>query len=547
MSLEVAARFDKVLLVTQRKLIRADKTLVVLLAFLLGLVITAGAAGESGASQAQDKPPVCGFYLHACWDYSYPFAVRKWQRQDYRAMFRLLHRIGYNTVMLWPLAEAIPAPLSEADAAELRAFRKTISDAQRTDLQCWLVRTPNLLCKPELARTRWRDRDFYRNQVVVRLDDPQAREQYFRHREAITAALNNADAYVTIDGDPGGYAGAKPADWLAVFAADRAAIDRHGTHRERQLVIPWLWCGWGTRGVWQEPIESFVEAELRELRSGWERFAPALLLPGRSTRDGWGNGRKVIAIAENQQMTRPSVIFCYEAVEFEPTPPAPVLQFADIRRIVGQEENHLRRQVRGWFANAQQPIMVLPNLFYFQRCVADPSYLRRTDEEVLRELAALLGDSTDTLVGAWSCLEHDLTAIPADLPARLRSMPLRGKAARELPGGEATYREILARAVECRRATMLGLDPQATPETVIEAVKAVGCWWALNRYAFSQTAGDRLDWAWIHWKFVKPLREACSRQRESLKPRRGELERTVALAAGLSPDGAREAIDRLLR
>ena len=522
------------------------KPLLVLLAILLWLEFPVLAASETKTPRTPDQTSVCGFYLHACWDYSYPFAVRKWQRQDYRAMFQLLHRIGYNTVMLWPVTEAIPAPLSKADAAELRAFRKTISEAQKLDLQCWLARTPNLLCEPELARSPWMDRNFFPHQVVVRLDDPLAREQFFAHREAITAVLNNADAYVTIDGDPGGYAGAKPADWLAVFAADRAAIRRHGTHPKRQLVIPFLWCGWGTKGVWQEPIEPFVEAELRGFRNEWERFAPTLLLPGRSTRDGWGNGRKVIAITENQNLSQQSVIFCYEAVEFEPTPPAPVLQFADIRRIVGQEEGHLRGQVRGWFANAQQPIMVLPNLFYFQRCVADASYLRRTDEEVLRELATLLGDPTDALVTAWSCLACDRAAIPADLPARLRSTPLRGPAAKELPGGEAGYREILARAVEGRRATLLGLASQATPQTVIEAVQAIGRWWALNRYAFSQTAGDTLNWDWIHWKFVKPLREACSRQRDALQSQRGELEHTLALAAALSPDGAREAINRLL-
>ena len=505
------------------------------------------AAKETETVQAQESAPIFGFYLHACWDYSYPFAVRKWQARDYREMFHLLRRIGYNTVMLWPVTEAIPAPLSKADADELRAFRSTISDAQGAGLKCWLTRTPNLLCAPELARSRWMERNFFPNQVAVRLDDPKAREQYFQHREAITAILNNADAYVTIDGDPGGYAGARPSDWLDVFLADRAAIRRHGTHPGRQLVIPWLWCGWGTKGVWQEPIEPAVEAELHELRGGWERFAPALLLPGRSVRDGHGNGRKVISIMENQEMSRQSVVFCYEAVEFEPVPPAPVLQFADIRRIVGQEEDHLKGRVRGWFANAQQPIMVLPNLFYFQRCVADASYLHRTDEEVLRELAAMLGGPADALVTAWSCLERDLAAIPTDLPSRLRSAHLRGRAASELPGGEATYCEILARAVECRRATLLGLQPNAAPETVIEAVNVIGRWWALNRYAFSQTAGDRLDWDWIHEKFVAPLRAACVRHGSSLKPHRSELERTLASAAALSPDGAREAIDQLLR
>jgi hypothetical protein len=504
-------------------------------------------AAETSAKAVAPSDPVCGFYLHACWDYSYPFAVRKWKAKDYDAMFHLLRRIGYNTVMLWPVTEAIPTPLSKADAGELRTFRKTIADARRTGLQCWLARTPNLLCKPELARSPWMERNFFPNQVVVRLDDPQARDQYFRHREAISAILNNADAYVTIDGDPGGYPGARPEDWLEVLAADRAALRRHGTHADRQLVIPWLWCGWGTKGVWQEPIEPFVAAELSTLRQGWERFAPALLLPGRSIRDGQGNGRKVIAIMEQQDMSKQSVVFCYEAVEFEPVPPAPVLQLADIRRILGDEEGHLLGKVRGWFANAQQPLMVLPNLFFFRRCLADRSYLARTDEEVLRELAGLLGAPADPWAAAWSCLGRDLSGLPAGLPARLRSAALRGPAAKELPGGEAMYREIHAQAVECRRAALLALQPEAAPERVIDAVTLLGRWWALNRYAFAQTAGDRLDWNWVHWKFVAPLREACARHQAVLQARRGELAERLANAAGLSANGAREATDSLFR
>ena len=37
---------------------------------------------------------------------------------------------------------------------------------------------------------------------TVRLDDA-AKPAYLKHREALTAILNNADGYVTIDGDPG--------------------------------------------------------------------------------------------------------------------------------------------------------------------------------------------------------------------------------------------------------------------------------------------------------------------------------------------------------
>ena len=64
------------------------------------------------------------------------------------------------------------------------------------------------------------------------------------------AIANSADAYVTIDGDPGGYGGAQPKEWLSVFLADRATLDACGTGPGTQPLIPWVWCGWGTEKVW---------------------------------------------------------------------------------------------------------------------------------------------------------------------------------------------------------------------------------------------------------------------------------------------------------
>ena len=67
-----------------------------------------------------------GFYLHACWTYNYPFAVRTWQREDYDNMFQLLKLFGYNTVMLFPATETIPSPISAADRKDLLKFREII-------------------------------------------------------------------------------------------------------------------------------------------------------------------------------------------------------------------------------------------------------------------------------------------------------------------------------------------------------------------------------------------------------------------------------------
>jgi hypothetical protein len=42
----------------------------------------------------------------------HPFSVRSWQRQDFAAMSRLLHLLGFNAVMIWPTPETAPGETS---------------------------------------------------------------------------------------------------------------------------------------------------------------------------------------------------------------------------------------------------------------------------------------------------------------------------------------------------------------------------------------------------------------------------------------------------
>ena len=81
----------------------------------------------------------------------------------------------------------------------------------------------------------------------------------------MVAILNNADAYVTIDSDPGGYPGAKAEDFVKVFQNDRRTIDRVGVRPKLQKVMPWVWGGWGIKS-WEEPV---VPRHAR-LRASWK-------------------------------------------------------------------------------------------------------------------------------------------------------------------------------------------------------------------------------------------------------------------------------------
>ena len=386
----------------------------------LAIVVLAVSVSRACAEDASAAKPALqrrGFYLHGCWKYNYPFAVRSWKPADYHNMFLLLKQLGFNTVMMWPVLEAVPAPLSPADREAVRAFRPIVEDARRCGLEAWLT-----LCVatsgPEIAAKPWMERSLYSHMQPVRLDNPKEADAYLKHRAALLTILNNADGYVTIDGDPGGYPGAKPADFLKVLLNDRKTIDRVGSHPKTQKIIPWIWAGWGTKGVWAEPIKPFVAATLEAFKQQQQSLEPWELLPGRSYIEGWANGRINMELIKKAGLLNRSTLFCYEIIEFEPSAPAAVLQFGHIRRVLNQEFAQ-SPGARGFFGNSETPLMALPDMYLFVRGVAEPSYLAHSDDTVLADLAHFLGGPPELLVPAWSCLRLPLDKLPADLPARL--------------------------------------------------------------------------------------------------------------------------------
>jgi hypothetical protein len=457
-----------------------------------------------------------GFYLHEGWLFKHPFAVRAWSREDFAAMYQLLKRLGFDRVMNWPMFESIPAPLSETDTLALRDYRRTIDDAHAAGLEFWLAQTANLTPPPSIAAKPWKERNPYPVWKHVRLDDPAAAAAYFAHRRAMMEIVNTADAYVTIDGDPGGYADALPQEWLSVFRADRATLDACGTAPAKQRLVPWVWCGWGTEKVWggnpnnpPEQIVPFVKASLETLAAGMPE--PWQMLPGRSNRENWANGRVNVALAEETGLMPRSTVFLYEAIEYEPSIPGSNLQFADIRRILRDEAKYAAT-ADGVFGNAQQPVMVLPNLYFFARAAADLAYLDTPDEEVLSDLADLLGGPRDLLVPTWRCLQLPLDRLPADLPDRLRKATLSGEAGRFIPGGERQYLDILAAEVESRRWF---LEAIATPAGSIDdaaaklaaATRALVGWWRVHGYVNDGDERTPFAWGFVRRGDVATLRE----------------------------------------
>jgi hypothetical protein len=245
------------------------------------------------------------------------------------------------------------------------------------------------------------------------------------------------------------------------------------------------------------------------------------LLPGRSHREGWANGRIPVAETERAGLMSRSTIMCYEVIEFEPTQPAAVLQFDIIRQVLKQE-SQLSSSAQGVFGNSQSAVMVLPNLYFFGRGAADLSYLDKPESEVLADLARELGDPAGVLIPAWSCLKLSLTELPAGLAGKVRALKLDTDFARSIPGGSARYVEILAAQVDSRRTLLEAVSVKPgnvaqAAESLAKGAAALLKWWQVHRYVGIGRRDDPFKWAFIHPSQVEILKHHA-RECASLSP-----------------------------
>ena len=66
-----------------------------------------------GFANAETRPlfdHAVGMYVHQHWPYKHPYAARTWTLEDWRGYADGLKKLGYNTIMIWPLLEDHTGP-----------------------------------------------------------------------------------------------------------------------------------------------------------------------------------------------------------------------------------------------------------------------------------------------------------------------------------------------------------------------------------------------------------------------------------------------------
>ena len=331
--------------------------------------------------------PMVGMYIHQHWPYRNPYAARTWTLADWQGYLDGLRKLGFNTVLVWPMLETMPDPLTPSDEANLEKISRVIDLAHgHFGMRIYVVVCPNVAANDALAaQYKFEERPYFYTDIRVDPGDPEALVDMIAWRETLLRPLAHADGVMIIDSDPGGYPGSGNVEFVYLLGAYRRMLDRLRPGIE---LYYWIHAGWPAYGRFYET--AFFE------RGTDEEFSEALIMMRDLDPEPWGlaNG---LRHAEELDLSDRVVNFNYGAIEAEPS--FPMTNFGGDRAM----EAGARAAPRGAVGNSQTHCVQLPNTFAFSRGalglpVAESDYVRFAND--------LLPGNGERIVAAWQALSQ---------------------------------------------------------------------------------------------------------------------------------------------
>jgi len=426
--------------------------------------------------------PMLGMYVHQHWAYRHPYAARTWTLEDWRGYAGGLRRIGYDTVMIWPMLETMPDPPTASDWETVERVAAVIAMLhEELSMRALLVLTPNVAARDEEAsRYAFADRPFFHCDTRIDPADPAALSSLVKRRVKLLAPLAAMDGLSIIDSDPGGYPSSTNLEFVYLLLAHRRMLDdlRPGIE-----LLYWCFAGWEAYGryyatgsfSWGSDAES---ADCIRLLSKQAPEPWGLMGPRRELAASVGCGERMTA-------------FPYGAIEGEPS--FPLTGFgSDAAFRAGSEMSP-----RGIMGNAQTHCVQLPNTFAFARGarglpLAESDYIAFA-EDLLPNLGARVTES-------WKALGGDAPEGMEDRAADLRRLsrcPLRTGPLRGLLFGDGSRfladlaLQLAMKAALLRLRRVVDTDPGRSGSRA----EALGAF-AVAASAWQQTHGYSNYWPW---------------------------------------------------
>lgn len=363
----------------------------------------------ASAVWGQPRKPVSsekfmGLYIHQHWPYHHPYAARTWTLEDWRGYADGLKKLGYNAVMIWPMLETMPDPLTASDRASLEKHRAVI-DMLHHDfaMTVWIALCPNVTAKDrDAAKADYETRHFFYSDVRVNPADPAAVRKMIQWRERLLLPLAQTDAVAIIDSDPGGYPGSTNAEFVNLLIEHRRMFDRL---RPGIALVYWMHAGWPAYGRFYS-TGKFVWGRDEEFQDALERLK-------KDNPEPWGLAGG-LRYAERAGLISRAVILNYGKIESEPS--FPTTNFGNDLGFATLPDS----RARGVMGNAQTHCVQLPNTFAFVRAAKG---LATTRADYVRFADELIPGDGSLIVRAWESLTGKDAASMRQIASELEHIP----------------------------------------------------------------------------------------------------------------------------
>ncbi len=465
---------------------------------------------------------VRGIHLNG-WPLKYPYAFRSWKEQDWKRFIDIAWAQRINLFYLWPFMEIIPVPMSADDEAYLQEVKRVVDYAQnQRGMEVWIMQSANRIGISDCGIHDPRFRTYWvmgECQKDMNPADPEQFANILKSFEALYKSVNNADAFCFIDSDPGGWPHSPLSDQTKIFNAARKLLDRYSAKGPKTKLVNWMWLGWGrvfdpTEKNREENSVAFMTDTIRNFKENLPE--PWELISGNAA---------FLKSSQKESVLNKTTYLQYGAIEMEPAFPATNLGQESIREVFDKAAKYT--ELRGVMGNNELMQLQFPRTFYFFNTAWNHEYEKRTEPEVLQELAGQLYPDHEQLI-AESFLglrEDDPEKINATL-ARLAKLIHEGIAGRPGPIGRFLFpdRLVVARnlqfQLEIRSARQSFLRALEGKPGVDECAKLVENYFD-KLLAWNQETGwdkmiDITIWRTPIYEEGKDLREAMNQLKEIL-------------------------------
>jgi hypothetical protein len=429
-----------------------------------------------GPLNLQNKPSyaVRGIHLNG-WPLNYPYAFRSWKEPDWKRFVDIAWAQRINLFYLWPFMEILPVPLSLEDETYLQEVQRVVDYAKnQRGMEVWIMQSANRIGTSNCGTPDPRFRAYWVNDCQKDMNpaEPEQFARIVKSFEAFYKIVNNADAFVMIDSDPGSWPQSPLTDQAKIFRAARKLLDQFSLGKDKTKLIDWMHVGWGRHKFftsndsvvasydWSDknPDESdvaFMSETVRNFKANLTE--PWALIAGQPP---------YLPVVQKEDVLAKTIYLPYGAIESEPAFPLTNIGQESVRKVFDRANQF--PGLRGVMGNNQLMLLQFPRTYYFFETAWNKEYEGHSEKDVMLDLGEqLYPDQKELIADSFLALrETDSDRIDSTLK-RLSEMLQSHSAGRPGALGRLLFPDALAVA----RNLQMQLEIRAARQEFLKALR----------------------------------------------------------------------------